>query len=232
MGDDPERLLSNARHGATFSPVQIEPQVIALYAAAWVISIGLHEAGHAYAATALGDPTPGDHGRLTLNPFAHLKPVFTAIILPLILLTTTGMILGAASTPIDPTGFRKPLRDRLLVAAAGPAVNLVLAGLFVGLYLLVRSRAPAGSLNEEFFRIIIRLNMILLMFNLLPIPPLDGGDVFRYFLTPRLREMLDGMRQYGILIAMILLSIPKVAVVFFFPVFFVEFLLFGFPDAR
>ncbi|MBI2922639.1 MAG: site-2 protease family protein [Planctomycetes bacterium] len=212
--------------------MDIDPQTIAITAAAWVISIGLHEAGHAFAADALGDPTPSDHGRLTLNPFAHLKPVFTAIVLPLVLMATTGMILGAASTPIDPSRFRKPLRDRLLVAAAGPAVNLLLAGLFVGLYLLMRSRAPAGSVNELFFRIIIRLNLILLMFNMLPFPPLDGGDVLRFFLTPRLREILDGMRQYGILIAIIVLSIPAVAVVFFFPVDFTDFLLFGSPDAR
>jgi len=193
---------------------------------AWVLSIGLHEAGHAYTAHWLGDPTPELHGRLTLNPFAHLKPINTAVLLPLFFLAVGGGILGAASTPIDPSRFRKPLRDRLLVAAAGPAVNLLLAGAFIGIFLLLGERAPRGSLNHTFLFAMVHLNLVLFLFNMVPIPPLDGGDVFRYFLGVRGREVLDGMRQYGIIVAIILLNIPKVAAVYFMPAYLLEGLVF------
>ncbi|MEK7465999.1 MAG: site-2 protease family protein [Planctomycetota bacterium] len=210
-------------------PQDFETQYKLIQAAAWVLSVGLHEAGHAYSATWFGDPTPANHGRLTLNPFAHLKPVFTAVILPLVFIMSGQGLLGGAWTPIDPAYFKKPLRDRVFVALAGPVVNVVLALLFSGLYLVIRPSLPADSVYHLLFLVMIQLNLILLFFNMLPVPGLDGGDVLRYFLGPVAREKFDALRQYGIIIAIVILSIPNVSKYYFLPVYKYRELLFGIP---
>lgn len=194
----------------------------------WVLSAGLHEAGHAFTADRLGDPTPGLAGRLTLNPFAHLKPIATAIILPLVLLLYSGMILGGATTPINPSFFRKPLRDRLVVALAGPAVNVVLALLFTGIhFVLPASLSFPNSLYGVLVFQMVYLNLILIAINLLPIPGLDGGDVLRFFLSPALREKFDELRQFGLVIMLVFLSIPAISRYYFKPVALYLDLVFG-----
>lgn len=198
--------------------MEIEPTQLLLVGSAWVLSVGLHEAGHAFSANRLGDPTPGMFGRLTLNPFAHLKPVMTAVVLPLVFLVSGAGILGGATTPINPSYFRKPLRDRLLVALAGPVVNLLLALLFAGSYFLLGRASAEVSTVTAFFLVMVHLNLVLLLFNMLPVPGLDGGDVLRYFLPAELREKFDGARPFGIVIAMVLLSIPAVGRTYFVPV--------------
>ncbi len=196
-----------------------DTQLAVIQAAAWIVSIGLHEAGHAYTANRLGDPTPGMFGRLTLNPFAHLKPVLTAIVLPLIFIISRQGLLGGASTPVNPSYFRKPLRDRVFVALAGPAVNIVLLLLFSGAFLVMPAALVAeGSLYLRLLAYFVYLNAFLIMFNLLPVPGLDGGDVIRYFLGPSIREKFDEMRQYGIIIAIVILSLPHVGRYYFYPV--------------
>lgn len=199
-----------------------------IQASAWILSVGLHEAGHAYTANRLGDPTPGLYGRLTLNPFAHLKPVSTAIILPLIFIVSRQGLLGGATTPINPSFFTKPLRDRVLVALAGPAVNLLLLLVFSGIFLVLpESMAAEGSMYRRFAYQLVSLNAILILFNMLPVPGLDGGDVLRYFLSPALREKFDGMRQFGIIIAIVFLSLPKVGLYYFLPAYFYLLVVFG-----
>lgn len=194
-------------------------QLAVIQAAAWILSIGLHEAGHAYTANRLGDPTPGMFGRLTLNPFAHLKPVVTAIILPLIFIISQQGLLGGASTPINPSYFRKPLRDRVIVALAGPTVNILLLLLFSGAFLALPASVLAeGSIYLRLLKYFVSLNAFLILFNLLPVPGLDGGDVIRYFLGPSIREKFDAMRQYGIIIAIVVLSLPHVGGYYFYPV--------------
>ncbi|KAF0242847.1 MAG: peptidase [Planctomycetota bacterium] len=208
---------------------ELDTRFIVIQAAAWILSVGLHEAGHAYSADRLGDPTPSIHGRLTLNPFAHLKPVFTAVILPLIFIMSGQGLLGGAWTPIDPAYFKKPLRDRVLVALAGPAVNLALALFFSGIYLAAgRSLAP-GSIYHLLALVMVHLNLVLVLFNMLPVPGLDGGDVLRYFLGPGAREKFDGLRQYGIIIAILVLSIPHVREYYFLPIYLYLALIFGAP---
>jgi Zn-dependent protease len=139
-------------------------------------------------------------------------------------------MLGAAWTPIDPSRFKKPLRDRVLVALAGPAVNLAFAALFIGITLLLRAfdRAPVGSFNFSVAYFMVHLNLVLFTFNLLPVPGLDGGDVARYFMPAGLRESFDSMRPYGILIAIILMSPKLLGVWWFLPVYLVEGLVFGY----
>ncbi len=199
--------------------MEMKPEEMIVWGAAWVLSVGLHEAGHAYSADRLGDPTPGLYGRLTLNPFAHLKPVMTAIVLPLLFLVSGAGILGGATTPINPTYFKKPLRDRVLVALAGPLVNVLLTLVFCGVWLAFGpSLAESGKWLAIFILVMVQLNATLFLFNMLPVPGLDGGDVLRYFLGPVAREKFDGMRQYGIIIAVVLLSLPHVRGYFFMPV--------------
>lgn len=181
------------------------PVLLLSWATAWILSVGLHEAGHAYSADRLGDPTPGLNGRLTLNPFAHLKPVMTAVILPAILLLSGNGIMGAALTPTNPSYYRRPLRDQALVAAAGPAVNILLALLAAGAFRLFTS---SSSPIVFFLIVMVQLNVILILINLLPIPGLDGGNIFRAGLGPAAREKFDAARQYGLIIAIVVLSLP------------------------
>lgn len=133
-----------------------------------IIAIGIHEAAHCFMADYLGDPTPRSLGRLTLNPIAHLDPIGTLMIL------VTGMFGWGKPAPFDPYNLAKPQRDTALIALAGPASNLILAFL---LSLLLRF--VSLPVNISFILIgIISLNVNLALFNLLPVPPLDGSKVF------------------------------------------------------
>ncbi len=133
-----------------------------------ILAIGLHEAAHCYMADYLGDPTPRSLGRLTLNPLAHLDPIGTLAIL------LTGLFGWGKSSPFDPFNLKNPRRDTALIAAAGPASNLIMA---VVLSLLVRF-LPLPS-NISFLGVtLVAFNVNFAIFNLLPIPPLDGSKVF------------------------------------------------------
>ncbi len=105
----------------------------AFIAALVILSTAFHEMGHAFVATWLGDPTPGRHGRLTFNPIPHLQPVLTAIVLPLVTILSNYGFMILATTPVDPSRLRKPLRDQALVAVAGPIMNVVCAAVMLGI---------------------------------------------------------------------------------------------------
>ncbi|MGH9144019.1 MAG: site-2 protease family protein, partial [Vicinamibacterales bacterium] len=142
-----------------------------------IVSITSHEAAHGFVADRLGDPTAREHGRLTLNPIAHIDLFFT-ILLPLILiLSRAGFIFGGAKpVPVTVSRLRRPRRDWALVGAAGPAMNVLIAVgltgvLSVGTHLGLAD--PSSSL-AEILALGIFLNALLAVFNLIPIPPLDG----------------------------------------------------------
>ena len=145
-----------------------------------LFSLSLHEAAHGYVANKLGDPTARDLGRLTLNPLKHLDPIGFLCML----LAGFGW---AKPVPINTRYFKKPRRDMALSGAAGPASNLCLAVIFTALlkiaYELIRSQSYSSDLTLVFLLNGIQLNLTLAVFNLLPVPPLDGSRIF-YVLLP------------------------------------------------
>ena len=135
-------------------------------------SIILHEIAHGYVAYLLGDPTAKYEGRITLNPISHIDPIGT-IIFPLFTYALGGFIFGwAKPVPYNPFNLKYKTRDPILIALAGPVTNLVLMSIF--LILLKTNFFPL--FNDIFFQL-IRLNLVLALFNLLPIPPLDGSKL-------------------------------------------------------
>src|SRR3989338_4548037 len=126
------------------------PYAFILFFGGLIIAIGIHEAAHCYMADYLGDPTPGDQGRLTLNPLAHLDPVGTLVIL------VTGMFGWGKPSPFDPYNLRNPQRDTALIALAGPVSNLLLA---LGLSLIARLGVPQFLLSIFYFLISLNVNL-------------------------------------------------------------------------
>jgi len=137
-------------------------------------SIILHELAHGFAAEKLGDYTPRIAGRLTLNPIPHLD-LFGSIILPFLSTYFLGIGFGwAKPVPVNPLNFENPNKDMAKVALAGPLTNLFLVFIFLFFYKF----SSYFGINSEIFLLAIRLNLILAIFNLIPIPPLDGSRIF------------------------------------------------------
>lgn len=179
-------------------------------AAALVLALSWHEAAHAFAARQLGDDTAERLGRLTLNPLAHLDPLGTLAIL------IAGVGWGKP-VPVDVSNFRYPKLDNLKVALAGPISNFILALFFAGLGLIFRP--DPGSLAGIFTGTVIWINLILMLFNLLPIPPLDGSKILHLLVD---NETFFKIEQYGffILFGLIALSwagIPILSFLIFTP---------------
>lgn len=171
----------------------------------FIISIGLHEAAHAYAAHFLGDDTPEREGRLTINPLVHLDLFGT------IFLLVAGFGWGK-SVNVDQRNLRQPLRDMSLIAFAGPLANFVLGALSViGLFAAERS-----GLHFLFEALMLSafLNFFLMFLNLVPIPPLDGSKVLRAFLPEKLGRRFDEFTPYGSLVFLALVLLPGVSGVF------------------
>ena len=149
-----------------------------------------------------GDSTARDLGRMTVNPIAHIDP-FMTIVLPVFLVMTTGFIFGGAKpVPVNPSRLRNPLRDMMLVAIAGPATNFLLALAFMGIWKgLVRSGAyePDQTLPTVLYFTVL-LNLLLALFNMLPIPPLDGSRVMAWLLPAELRRGYIALERFGLLL--------------------------------
>lgn len=178
-----------------------------------------HEVAHGYVAWKLGDPTAKAAGRLTLNPIKHLDPI-GSVLLPLALLLVrrfTGfpIVFGwAKPVPINPYYFRDTWGGMLWVGLAGPATNLAMAVLAVA---LGHALLALGLTNPWFLSalaLIVLLSLVLAMFNLLPVPPLDGSRILAYFLPVRLRLRLLQLEQLGLLIVVALLLLGVLQVVF------------------
>ena len=139
-----------------------------------IFSSIIHEYSHGWAALQLGDPTAKYEGRLTLNPLAHIDP-FGTVLLPIFLLLTSGIFIGYAKpVPFNPMNLRDPRRDAGLVGVAGPASNLVIV-LILGLIVRFMGNLAFMALLSPFLKLIIMINIWLALFNLIPVPPLDGS---------------------------------------------------------
>jgi Zn-dependent protease len=168
-----------------------------------VPSITTHEAAHGFVADRLGDPTARERGRLTLNPIPHIDPFFTILLPAFLILAGSPFIFGGAKpVPVDGSRLRNPRRDWALVGAAGPLANVAIAialsallAIFVHTGLLVRS-----SRATEVLAIGICVNVVLAIFNLIPIPPLDGSRVVQYFLSGEGLRIYRGLEQLGLFI--------------------------------
>ena len=183
-------------------------QTLAIYALPVIFAITLHEAAHGYAARHFGDPTAWRLGRITLNPLKHIDPIGTVLIPALLYFSKAGFLFGwAKPVPVDFNRLRHPKRDMLWVAAAGPGANLVMAfGWAVLLKLAVVMPGGAYSLPlAEMARAGIEVNAVLMLLNLLPIPPLDGGRIAVSLLPAPLAWRFAQVERYGFIILLALL---------------------------
>jgi Zn-dependent protease len=167
-----------------------------------IASLTVHEAAHAWTASRLGDPTARLLGRLTLNPAVHVDVIGT-IVFPLIAMVTGFPLIGwAKPVPVNMRNLQHPRRDFAIVAAAGPISNLLLAA-GGALIFTVWDANAASATNELIATGLIRfvlLNVLLAVFNMIPIPPLDGGNVLMGVLPEPMAVMIDKLRPWGFLL--------------------------------
>ena len=192
--------------------MQIEQliQTIAIAAIPILFAITLHEAAHGYVARHFGDMTAYQQGRISLNPIRHIDPVGT-ILLPILTLTMGGILFGwAKPVPVNFAALRRPKQDMLWVALAGPLANLFMAllwAMMAKLALMLPTNYFASPLLEM-AQIGIKINIILMVLNLLPLPPLDGGRVAVSLLPHRQASILERVEPYGIFILIALAISP------------------------
>lgn len=184
--------------------------LIILYAVPLIFAITVHEVAHGYVANQLGDPTAKMLGRLTLNPVKHIDPIGTLLLPGLLILLGSPFIFGwAKPVPIDWRNLKHQRRDVALVAAAGPGANLIMAllwGVIFKITLLLTT--PHSGIQAAMVTMAtagIFINTILLVLNLIPIPPLDGSRVVTGFLSPKWAYYYNRVEPYGFYILLLLL---------------------------
>ncbi len=189
---------------------------------AFMFAISVHESAHAWTASRCGDPTARMLGRISLNPIRHIDPIGT-VVLPLVAAISGVPVLGwAKPTPVDPRNFRNPVMDDILTSVAGPVSNFIVA---TGALLLlggISLSSPAGhnivtgllqgTMGDSTLVPVVKLlfelmiiNIVLAVFNLIPVPPLDGSHVLRHFLSDSVRMVYDRIGIFG-LIALVYLG--------------------------
>ena len=195
---------------------ELTPERIAMGLTTYVVllfSLSVHESAHGWMAHKLGDDTALDEGRVTLNPIPHIDPLGT-LLLPLMQIFTGLPFIGwAKPTPYEPRNFRRDITMRMghmLVAGAGPVSNLILAVIFTGVFFLIVRSGMITTANDPAVMIVaigIQMNVVLALFNLVPIPPLDGSKVASYGLPGDVGDRYDRvMEPYGYIILLVLFA--------------------------
>ncbi|MEO8507136.1 MAG: site-2 protease family protein [Betaproteobacteria bacterium] len=182
-------------------------ETVALAVIPVVLAIALHEAAHGYVARIFGDQTAWMLGRVTLNPLKHVDPIGTVAVPGLLLLTGAPFLFGwAKPVPVNFGNLRNPKRDMIWVAGAGPLANFAMALLWA---FLAQAAAPSGMLDSDglyrMAQIGISINLVLMVLNLLPIPPLDGGRIAVGLLPNAAAQALARLEPYGFIVILVLL---------------------------
>lgn len=186
-------------------------QTICVYAIPLIFAITLHESAHGWAAGRLGDPTATMLGRVTINPIPHIDPIGTIAVPGALLLMSAltgggGLLFGwAKPVPINPRYFRNPLKAMTITAAAGPLSNLLQIIFWA---LLLKALAAVGFYDKFVISVCaagISVNLMLMAFNLIPIPPLDGGRIVRGLLPRQAGMAFDKIEPYGFMILLVLM---------------------------
>ncbi len=188
--------------------MSIDPGQIAISFAVFLFSTTVHEFSHAWMAWKWGDSTAKDLGRITLNPIPHIDLIGTVIV-PLATLIMSGGIMGWASTPVDKSRMRDPRWGDFWTSAAGPLSNMLMAIISFALLKLVARSAlgdAMGALEEPVTMLLwtgVWLNIVLMVLNLLPIPPLDGSHLLQNLLPDSLAELYEQIRPFGLVLLIV-----------------------------
>ena len=175
---------------------------IALYLTIVVIALTIHEFCHAWAGHMLGDITAKSEGRLTLNPMAHIDPFSTLLLPAALILLGSPVVFGAAKpVPFNPYAVRYGKWGAALIAVAGPLSNLLMATV-VGLYLRV---FEISGITGQFLLQFVLINLAFFVFNMIPIPPLDGSRVLYAILPSSLQDIMDQIERYGVIVIFVVL---------------------------
>lgn len=178
-----------------------------------LIAMVLHELAHAVVAKRLGDLTSYMLGRITLNPIKHIDPVWTVLIPVMLIVVHSPVVFGAARpVPVNPMNFKDPRRDMLWVALAGPVVNMILFIVSILLYILLAPHLDPNnnSIHELILMWISQsclINLVLALFNLIPVPPLDGGRIVTGLLPEKLAYSYAELERYGFIIVIGMLAL-------------------------
>jgi Zn-dependent protease len=181
-----------------------------VYLIGLILSICVHEFGHAFIADKLGDPLPRSQGRVTLNPVAHIDPIGTLVI-PIVQIFSPGLPLLGWGKPVQVSLSARSMTRRFaikvshaFIAVAGPMMNILFAILLSALLVAMLHYSPGSQLNEYVARVIM-MNIGLAFFNLIPCPPLDGGAILHGILPRNLEWISEGLQKYGFVILFALL---------------------------
>lgn len=189
----------------------IDPYEVSLWVLPVLLAITLHEAAHGFVAWRLGDDTAYRQGRVSANPLRHIDPIGTVLLPGMLFLSGSPFLFGYAKpVPVQFRNLRQPRRDSILVAAAGPAANLLIAlasAILVNAALALPDQAQDWTGNTLINS--IRLNLSLAVFNLLPIPPLDGSRVLLGLLPKRMADVYGRLFRYGLLLVLGIFFLPR-----------------------